>query len=112
MEYNTFTKEVHALILGRGRTYFNEGAVRHLTETSDGWTAEVVGQETYHVVITGAMLPQNGTAIVLMTTDLSANMSRRCCLQFGTEGVLTKKSECQDQIARQILYLTAPLIDI
>lgn len=57
MEYNTFTKEVHALILGRGRTYFNEGAVRHLTETPDGWTAEVVGQETYHVVITGADAP-------------------------------------------------------
>jgi uncharacterized Zn finger protein len=53
MQYNTFTKEIHALILQRGREYFRQGAVLNLTETADGWTAEVEGQEPYHVAITG-----------------------------------------------------------
>jgi uncharacterized Zn finger protein len=53
MHYDTFTKEIHALILQRGRAYFTSDAVRNLTRSPDGWTAEVVGQETYHVVITG-----------------------------------------------------------
>jgi uncharacterized Zn finger protein len=53
MFYNTFTEEIHALILHRGRAYFTSGAVRHLTQTPDGWSAEVTGQQTYHVVISG-----------------------------------------------------------
>lgn len=57
MQYDTFTEEIHALILQRGRQYFKQGAVQHLTETSDGWTAEVAGQETYHVAITGIAEP-------------------------------------------------------
>ncbi len=57
MYYDTFTKEIHALILQRGREYFRQGAVRHLTETPEGWTAEVEGQETYHIAITGLEQP-------------------------------------------------------
>lgn len=57
MEYNTFTEEIHALILERGREYFRQDAVRHLTETPEGWSAEVVGQETYNVVIAGVDEP-------------------------------------------------------
>jgi len=57
MQYNTFTEEIHALILQRGRDYFRDGAVRHLVETPDGWTAEVTGQKAYHVVITGVDQP-------------------------------------------------------
>jgi uncharacterized Zn finger protein len=57
MEYSTFTSEIHALILSRGQQYFRQGAVQNLTETTDGWTAEVAGNETYHVVITGAESP-------------------------------------------------------
>ena len=57
MQYNTFTKEIHALILQRGREYFSQGAVTHLAETIEGWTAEVEGQKTYHVSITGKVEP-------------------------------------------------------
>ncbi len=57
MQYDTFTEEIHALILQRGREYFHAGAVQHLTQTADGWTAEVIGQEIYHVVITGSQQP-------------------------------------------------------
>lgn len=57
MQYNTFTEEIHALILQRGREYFMQGAVQNLTETSDGWIADVVGQDTYHVRVTGTHAP-------------------------------------------------------
>jgi uncharacterized Zn finger protein len=57
MQYDTFTEEIHALILQRGREYFRQGAVRNLAETPEGWTAEVAGQETYHVAITGTKQP-------------------------------------------------------
>jgi uncharacterized Zn finger protein len=57
MRYDTFTDEVHALILQRGREYFRQGAVQFLSETPEGWTAEVAGQESYHVVITGVDQP-------------------------------------------------------
>jgi len=58
MHYNTFTEEIHALILERGRVYFSSDAVRHLTQTPDGWAAEVIGQDTYHVVIAGIHAPE------------------------------------------------------
>ena len=58
MNYNTFTEEVHALILERGKEYFRQGAVESLTETPEGWTAQVAGQETYNVVITGLDVPK------------------------------------------------------
>jgi uncharacterized Zn finger protein len=32
MNYDTFTEEVHALILERGREYFRQGAVESLTD--------------------------------------------------------------------------------
>lgn len=57
MEYNTFTEEIHALILQRGREYFRQHAVQNLTETPEGWSAEVAGAETYNVVITGVDEP-------------------------------------------------------
>jgi len=57
MHYDTFAEEVHALILQRGQEYFRGGAVQQLIETTDGWTAEVEGQETYHVTIMGIEQP-------------------------------------------------------
>ena len=58
MQYDTFTDDIHALILQRGREYFQQGAVSRLTQTADGWMAEVEGQEQYHVRITGVDQPQ------------------------------------------------------
>lgn len=57
MRYDTFQEEIHALILERGREYFTQGAVQHLSETPEGWSAQVAGLESYSVVITGKDQP-------------------------------------------------------
>ena len=58
MQYDSFTEEIHALILQRGREYFHSGAVQELMATPEGWTAVVAGGESYHVVITGVDMPE------------------------------------------------------
>jgi uncharacterized Zn finger protein len=57
MRYDTFTEELHALILQRGREYYTHGAVEDLTQTPEGWSARVTGQEAYQVAITGIDTP-------------------------------------------------------
>lgn len=58
MQYTTFADDIHALILERGRAYFDSGAVQQLVRTHDGWSAEVAGQENYKVVIAGLTAPE------------------------------------------------------
>lgn len=55
MHIRNFEEEIHALILERGRQYFDAGAVHSLMNTPDGWTAEIKGtdEDTYQVIIHG-----------------------------------------------------------
>lgn len=54
MNYHDFDKHVHTLILESGWDYFDKGHVENLEETQSGWKAQVKGQTTYEVVLSGA----------------------------------------------------------
>lgn len=53
MDYHNFEEEIHALVLERGKKYFDRGAVRDLELQEDGWTAHVQGREMYRVILNG-----------------------------------------------------------
>lgn len=48
-----FEDAIHLLIAERGKEYVDAGHVRLLTETAEGWTAVIEGQETYEVLLNG-----------------------------------------------------------
>ncbi|MDX1479682.1 MAG: SWIM zinc finger family protein [Saprospiraceae bacterium] len=53
MNYHDFEDHVHAIILERGKDYFDRGAVRDLEQTAEGWTVVIEGQTRYTVVLHG-----------------------------------------------------------
>lgn len=53
MNLKNFQNQISPLILQRGKSYFDEGAVSILEEEENGvWTAEVEGSEVYLLEIT------------------------------------------------------------
>ena len=53
MDYQDFDSQIHAIILDRGSEYFDRGAVQNLVRTSDGWKADILGQDSYRVILKG-----------------------------------------------------------
>ncbi|MEO6131359.1 MAG: SWIM zinc finger family protein [Saprospiraceae bacterium] len=49
----TFEDDIHRVVAELGKQYFDEGKIIMLKQTSDGWTATVEGNETYHVLLEG-----------------------------------------------------------
>lgn len=54
MDYNNFEEQVHAIILERGKDYFDRGAVKEMQRSVEGWTMTVDGQSAYRVVLNGS----------------------------------------------------------
>lgn len=53
MQYSDFEDHIHALILERGKEYFDKNAVKKLERKKDGWASVVQGQEEYNVLLKG-----------------------------------------------------------
>ncbi|MDX1407435.1 MAG: SWIM zinc finger family protein [Saprospiraceae bacterium] len=53
MDYHDFEEHVHAIILERGKEYFDRGAVHDIDKTAEGWTMSIEGQTQYTVVLRG-----------------------------------------------------------
>lgn len=50
---DTFEDDVHLLMAERGKEYYDAHQVLMLKQTSEGWSAEIEGNETYHVLLEG-----------------------------------------------------------
>lgn len=53
IDLEQFEDAIHLLIAERGKEYVDAGHVRMLTETAEGWTARIEGQESYEVLLKG-----------------------------------------------------------
>lgn len=48
-----FEKDLHLLIVERGKEYYEAGNVESIEQTRDGWMSQISGQESYTVILSG-----------------------------------------------------------
>jgi uncharacterized Zn finger protein len=53
IQIDRFEDDVHFLITERGKEYYDAHQIRALTQTAEGWTATIEGNEEYHVLLVG-----------------------------------------------------------